>query len=483
MLVTNYTPEELVFDDSPPFYCRWVAAWNPVVFSYTRKDVLVASITEAIGGNALINFTAVPPDAVTIGDSVYVFVEGKFDGVFEILDIPSSTSIVISAPSSGSFVLSGYVNLLTERPNYYITLRISDRFDTDVATIKYTPKTNGVIECDIQGIVQSRLSNESDYNITSEVLTANQVSTNAMFEFKVATKEFWTGSANSEVANGNDWYAVNGAFQIGYVYNGNYRDFFISDDTTPGKFLSPFEVPTVYPNFPYHLSFLWDTNYLTGNVNIATFTNYTSNINELPPSNKTTGLVALDVPPVSAFQTFIFSLGGITSVDNRRKVWVWLQKAIGNVRCTEQRMVKVRPADLQSCNSVFLRWLAPDGSFGFYLFEGNYRETTQVDLEGTYRKSFNRIDTLKGINRVKKKNQFKKFQVGMTGLDKNDSDGISTLLGSPMVYVVTPNPTTGFYDEVEVIVEPGTFAIKAAKANLFDIEFSFVFPEVFNQGA
>jgi hypothetical protein len=52
-----------------------------------------------------------------------------------------------------------------------------------------------------------------------------------------------------------------------------------------------------------------------------------------------------------------------------------------------------------------------------------------------------------------------------------------------MVYVVTPNPTTGFYDEVEVIVEPGTFAIKAAKANLFDIEFSFVFPEVFNQGA
>jgi hypothetical protein len=482
MLVTNYTPEEIFDFDSPAVYCRWVAAWNPVLFSYTRKDVLVASIAD-VAGNARINFTAVPPDTVTIGDSVYVFVEGKFDGVFEILSIPSSTSIVISAPSSGSFVLDGYVNLLTERPNYYITIRVSDLLDNDIATIKYTPNTNGLIECNIQGILQSKLNNESDYNIESEVLTPNQISNNSMFEFKVATKEFWTGSANSEVANGNDWYAVNGAFQIGHDYNGNYRDFFISDDTTPGKFLSPFQIPTVYPNFPYHLSFLWDTNYLTGNVNIATFTNYTTNIDELPPNTKSTGLVALTVPPQSEFNTFLFSLGGISTVDNRRKVWVWLQKAIGNVRVTEQRMVKVRPVDLQLCNSVFLRWLATDGSYGFYLFEGNYRESMQVESNGTYAKAFNRIDNLKGFSRYLKKTGFKKRQIGMTGLDKNDADGIESLLYSPMVYMVTPNALTGFYDEVQVLIEPGTFSIKQAKQDLFDVEFSFVFPEIFNQGA
>jgi hypothetical protein len=231
------------------------------------------------------------------------------------------------------------------------------------------------------------------------------------------------------------------------------------------------------------LSFLWDTNYLTGNVNIATFTNYTTNINELPPNTKSTDLVALDVPPISEFETFLFSLGAISSVDNRRKVWVWLQTAVGNVRITEQRMVKVRPADMQSCNSVFLRWLAPDGSFGFYLFEGNYRESMQVESEGTYVKAFNRIDTLKGFSRFLKKTGFKKRQVGMTGLDKNDADGIETMLYSPMVYMVTPNDTTGFYDEVQVLIEPGTFSIKQAKQDLFDVEFSFVFPEIFNQGA
>jgi hypothetical protein len=482
MLVTNYTPEEIFDFDSPAVYCRWVAAWNPVLFSYTRQDVLVASIADS-SGNARINFTVAPAVRPVADDKVYVYVEDRFDGVYTVLSSPTADSIVIDTPSAGSFTLTGYVNLLTTRPNYYITLKISDILDVEVATIKYTPKTNGLIECDIQGILQSKLNNDNDYNITSNVLTANQVNNNAMFEFKVATKEFWTGSANSEVANGNDWYAVNGAFQIGHVYNGNYRDFFISNDTTPGKFLSPFQIPTVYPNFPYHLSFLWDTNYLTGNVNIATFTNYTSNIDELPPNTKSTGLVALTVPPQSEFNTFLFSLGGITSVDNRRKVWVWLQKAIGNVRITEQRMVKVKPVDLQLCNSVFLRWLAPDGSYGFYLFEGNYRESLQVESNGTYVQAFNRIDNLKGFSRYLKKTGFKKRQVGMSGLDKNDADGIETMLYSPMVYMVTPNDVTGFYDEVQVLIEPGTFSIKQSKQNFFDIEFSFVFPEIFNQGA
>lgn len=487
MLVTNYTPEEVIFDDRDQGVCRWFAAWNPVLFSYTRKDITVVSIGD-VGGDARINFSGVPPETITAGDQVYVFVPNRFNGIFTVVSTPSGTSMVIDTPSLGSGLFDGYVNFLTERPNYYITLEIRDRLNVPVTTIKYTPLVNGLIECNVQGIVQSRLSNESDYPITTDPTSINMTSPNAVFQFRVTTQEFWSGSTEAAVVNNNNYYAVNGAFQISHPFNGNYKEYFLCNQSDLGavniaKFLSPFEVPTVYPNYPYSLSFLWDLTFLTGNVRLATFTNYTSNINELPPSNKTTGLTVVNIPADSSLNVLKFPLGDITGVDDRRKVYVWLQRLTGNVRITEQRMVKIKPIELQSCNSIFLRWLAPDGSFGFYLFEGNYRETTQVELEGTYRKSFNRIDNLKGINRVKKKNQFKKFQVGMTGLDKNDSDGISTLLGSPMVYMITPNPSTGFYNEVEVIVQPGTFAIKAAKANLFDIEFSFVFPEIFNQGA
>ena len=43
------------------------------------------------------------------------------------LSSPTTTSIVISASSFGSVVTTGYVNLLTTRANYYITLTIRDK--------------------------------------------------------------------------------------------------------------------------------------------------------------------------------------------------------------------------------------------------------------------------------------------------------------------------------------------------------------------
>lgn len=481
MLVTNYTPEQIFDGDSPPVYCRWVAAWNPVLFSYTRQDHQVSGVTDS-AGNARIEMTIAPSVRPVAGDKVYVFVPDRLDGVYTVLSSPTTTSIVISASSFGSVVTTGYVNLLTTRPNYYITLTIRDENNALVSAIKYTPLSNGLIEADIAGILQSKLSNDSDYILTEDFPDANQLNPNAFFKFKVSTKEFWTGSSESEVNNGNDWFAVNGAFQVGNVYNGNYRQFLIGETILPGKFLSPFAVPTVYPNYPYHLSFIWDAAALPSALNVATFTNYTSNINETPPNSKSTGLVALNSDGEGSINTFLFSLGGISSVDNRVSVYVWLQLT-DNTRITEQRKVKVRPIDQQSCYGTFLRWLAPDGSYGFYLFEGNYRETMQVDSNGTYQQAFNRIDNLKGFSRYLKKTGFKKRQIGMTGLDKNDADGIETMLYSPMVYLITPNATTGFYDEVQVLIEPGTFAIKQAKQNLFDVEFSFVYPEIFNQGA
>ena len=482
MLVTNYTPEQVFDFDSPPVYCRWVAAWNPVLFSYTRKDSIVASLDDS-AGNARINMTTTMFPLPQVGQKVYVYAEGYFDGIYTILTVPSTSAIVISSSSPCAPVkVVGYVNMLGARPNYYINLIVRDSANALVSTIKYTPLSNGLIEADIAGILQSKLSNDSDYVLTEDFPDANQLNPNAFFEFKISTQEVWTGSSESVVNNGNDWFAINGAFQIGHDYNGNYREFLIGETIAPGKFLSPFRVPTVYPNYPYHLSFIWDAAALPSNINVATFTNYTTNINETPPNSKSTGLVALNTNGEGSINTFLFSLGGISSVDNRVSVWVWLQLT-DNTRITEQRKVKVRPIDQQSCYGTFLRWLAPDGSYGFYLFEGNYRETMQVDSNGTYQQAFNRIDNLKGFSRYLKKTGFKKRQIGMTGLDKNDADGIETMLYSPMVYLITPNATTGFFDEVQVLIEPGTFAIKQAKQNLFDVEFSFVYPEIFNQGA
>jgi hypothetical protein len=478
-LAVNYTPQQIFDSVSPPIYCRWVACWNPVLFSYTRKDVLVSSITGS-SGNARINLATAPSVRPVAGDKVYVYVEGKFDGVYSVLSSPTADSIVISASDGGSFTIGGYVNLLTTRSNYYIELIIRDQSNALVATVRYTPSVNGLIEADIAGILQSKVENDDDYDTTTG---GQQRNGNAYFQFKVSTKEYWDGSSESVVNNGNDWFAVNGAFQIGHPFNGNYADYFINDFSKTGKFLSPFVIPTAYPNYPVVAQFIYDEDALPDDLEIATFTNYGNAVPALPPDNDATGNTDLSNTLENGIASFVFPLGGISGTDNRRNVYVWLQKKSDHVRVSEQKMYKIKPVDQQACNSVFLRWLAPDGSYAQYLFEGNYRETQQVESNGTYQKAFNRIDTLKGFSRYLKKTGFSKFQIGMTGLDQNDADGIRTLLNSPMVYRITPNASTGFFDVVEVLVEPGTFAIKQAKSDLFDVEFSIVFPEIFNQGA
>jgi hypothetical protein len=410
-----------------------------------------------------------------------VYAEGYFDGIYTILTVPTTSAIVIAASSPGAPVsVQGYVNMLGARPNYYIDLNIRDKDNVLVATVRYTPASNGLIEADISGILQSKVENDDDYDTATG---GQQRNANAYFQFKVSTKEYWDGSSQSVVNNGNDWFAVNGAFQIGHPFNGNYADYFINEFSKTGKFLSPFVIPTVYPNYPVVAQFIYDGTALPDDLEIATFTNYGNVAPVLPPDFDATGNTDLSNTFENGIASFVFPLGGISGADNRRNVYMWLQRKSDHSRVSEQKMFKIKPVDQQACNSVFLRWLAPDGSYAQYLFEGNYRETQQVESNGTYQKAFNRIDTLKGNSRYLKKTGFSKFQIGMTGLDQNDADGIRTLLNSPMVYRITPNVSTGFFDVVEVLVEPGTFAIKQAKSDLFDVEFSIVFPEIFNQGA
>ena len=162
-------------------------------------------------------------------------------------------------------------------------------------------------------------------------------------------------------------------------------------------------------------------------------------------------------------------------------MYVWLQRQSDHQRVSEQRKVKIKPLNQQPCNKVVLRWLAPDGSWACYMFEGNYRESLQVDAFNTYQQAFDNISDLEAFTRVQKKRAFRKFQVGMSGLDQNDAQGIMTMLYSPQVYQLIDEE--GFTARLGVIIEPGTFSVKPAANRTFDIEFSIVFPEIFNQGA
>ncbi|MEO6850715.1 MAG: hypothetical protein ABI203_03415, partial [Mucilaginibacter sp.] len=82
---------------------RWNAAFNPVVFTYQRKDFEVTSITnDALTGKAVINinvfFTSSGPGTTIIkGDLVYINA-GTYKGVYPVVSMNSNSSLIVDTP-------------------------------------------------------------------------------------------------------------------------------------------------------------------------------------------------------------------------------------------------------------------------------------------------------------------------------------------------------------------------------------------------
>jgi len=474
-LIATSLPEVLIDDSvSPAIYSRWVAAHNPVVFEFTRKDVIVSSVTVS-SGKVQLNLASSHVGSLSVGDQIYVVTE-KYVGLTTVHLLPVSTVVVTNMPytvaSSG-----GYCNYVDDKPNYYINVSIKDADGILIDAIKYTPLLNGVCACDISGILQSLVSNLDAYDFQD--VTGQQTPDNICAQFTVTYQEFWKNSTTTtEQSLSGTYYAVNGAFQIRHVNNGNYKDFVIYDQNKTGKFLSPFAVPTAFPEWANTISFIYDPEAIAEPIEVQTFTVYANNPTATPPDFSATSPTAL-AESASKVNEILYALGPISGNDNRRGVYVWLQRQSDHARISEQRYIRIVPTDKYGCNTIMLRWLAPDGSWAQYLFNSDYRETLQVDLTGTFQTAFDNISQLESFNRVLQKRSYKKLQIGMTGLDQNDAEGIKTLLSSPQVYVLVMEG--GFPARIGVTVEPGTFSIRKANASLFDIEFSIVFPENFNQ--
>jgi hypothetical protein len=476
-LIPTSLPEVLIDDSvSPPVYSRWNAAWNPYVFEFTRKDSVVTAIANS-GGRPQLTLSANVPAGTVVGDQIWVETE-LYKGYFTIHLIPVGVVVIIDTPYIGNGSGVGYLNYTQKRPRYYTEVSVNDLSGSVLGRLRYTPLANGIVRADVSGFVQSLLSNTDGYNLT----TAGQQQPEGMaLPFTIEYQEFWRNSNTSAAQLPGTYYAVNGAFQVRHPNNGNYFDFVMTNGDKTKKFLSAFDTPTAYAGAINTLAFIWDDEAMGGeDLEIATHTVYSNAPDNPPPDNQVFPVSVLEKKD-GKINEIRYSLGGVSGVDNRIEVYVWLQRVSDHARVSEQRKVKIKPASQQACNALRLRWLAPDGSWAQYLFEGNYRESLQVDPFNTYQQAFDNISELEAFNRVLKKRAFVKFQIGMSGLDANDAEGIKTILYSPQVYQIINEG--GFSARLGVIIEPGTFSVKPAATKTFDIEFSVVLPEIFNQGA
>ncbi|MFI5159136.1 MAG: hypothetical protein ACHQF4_09745, partial [Sphingobacteriales bacterium] len=123
---------------------RWSAAFNPIVFTYQRKDFEVTSITlDTVSGNAAVSVncdtTAIKNAIISNNQAianaaalnvvltnispVYVYLNaGSYTGTFQVLSVSGSGSLVINTPHIAN--ATGFANINLLRPYYQVRTQI-----------------------------------------------------------------------------------------------------------------------------------------------------------------------------------------------------------------------------------------------------------------------------------------------------------------------------------------------------------------------
>lgn len=247
---------------------RWNAAFNPIVFTYSRKDFDVTAITQdettlkpAITINA--NITG-----LNIGDLVYLDAGltndiSTYKGAYEVLSLIDTATFVIDTDYLEPDSVTGYCNINIFRPYYKVTTKIkyvdisTGRFNTIISTNR--PGTDGITKADISNFLQSLLNptgpDKSDYTIL------NFRDYDLATSYQISYAESWQGNEPVYTDISLPFYAVYAAKQLGEKWSGNLFDYvtFITGGQL-AKFLSDFIEPSYTIGYPFDLGFIYSEN-------------------------------------------------------------------------------------------------------------------------------------------------------------------------------------------------------------------------------
>jgi len=198
----------------------WVAAKNPVIYKMTRKDFTWTTLVTS-GGNTSIQIATNVTASFVAGDTIWLQSD---DGAYS-----ASGTVVSSAFGAATTVIttvpyvadnaSGYINIISRRPNYYVGVGVYKSTDNSlIGTVNYYPTTKGLLTIDVSSVLLSVLDPSISIAISEKFIENAGISelSTAVKDFYIKYTEFWTGSGNSatdDVANIS--YGVLAANQIG----------------------------------------------------------------------------------------------------------------------------------------------------------------------------------------------------------------------------------------------------------------------------
>ena len=496
---------------------RWNAAFNPVVFTYQRKDFEITGITlDTLSGNAALAVntdTTVIANAIAANNSaisnaallnivlanvtpVNVYINaGPYVGVYVVNSVRTNGALVISTPFTTN--ATGFININLLRPYYQVRTQITyqDPVSGQENTITSTnrPDNTGLIKADISNFLQSLLRAKDKSDFTQINYRDNDLSAS----YQIAYAEYWDGKLSGAetltyIPVTDPYYVLYAAKQLGDAYGGNLAAYVpfqsVTDSSQRAKWIIDFAEPAYSNGYPFDIGFIYSEN-LAGLQLYCQLTLLDINRNALPGGLQNSYLLNEDGSWLLNQDGSKFIIASQSSVNTPIPAQLGLNRLLINEafdsdvyfftlalmyndsdgtphQVTQSQTVRID--DAVDEQSVYLRWIGLTGSWNYYRFV--YNQEVSLDVQNAVIIKNYVFDWVNqdGIEEVIGKSAGQKMKVMAEDLSVADIKGLQSIKYSPKVQMlVNKNPVkwqtvvlnTATFSEYETLNGQAPFSV------------------------
>ncbi|HEY9003357.1 MAG TPA: hypothetical protein VIM89_18520 [Mucilaginibacter sp.] len=474
---------------------RWNAAFNPIVFTYQRKDFEVTSITQdsqTQKAQLNINATVIGTKA---NEMIYVNA-GAYNGVYQVSGIQYN-ALIINTPYVSSSTAGGYVNINSLRPYYKMLTQITyqDKLTGQQQTIQAInrPDNKGIIRADFSNFLQSLLRAKDESTFTQ----ANFRDDNLSASYQIQYAESWDngtadGYTSSYIPITDPYYVVYSAKQLGTKYGGNLAAYvpfaLVTDNSQLAKWVTDFAEPAYSNGYPFDIGFIYSESLLGLNIYYE-LTLLDINRNPLPGDAQANFLLNEDGSWLLNQDSSKLIISGQTISTTPLPAQLGLNRLLINGNFPDEaryltltlkyddengathaitQTQTIRIDDAIDERSVYLRWIGLSGSWEYYRFVYNQEISLDVQNATIIKNFVSDWENQDGIEEVISKDAGQKMKVMAEDLSVNDIKGLQSIKYSPKVQMlINKNPVkwqtivinTATYSEYETMNGQAPFSI------------------------
>lgn len=496
---------------------RWNAGFNPIVFTYQRKDFEVTAVNpDTATGNAAVSVncdTTLIENAITANNqalanaallnvvlvnsnAVYIYINaGTYAGTFQVVSVPASGVLLLNTPYNNT--ATGFININIMRPYYQVRTQISyiDPISGQQNTITSTnrPDNTGLVQADLSSFLQSLVQPKDGSNYAQ----INYRDNNLSASYQIAYTEYWDGKLTANqtlmyIPVTNPYYLLYAARQLGQKFGGNLAAYVpfkaVTNTSQLANWVTDFAEPAYSNGYPFDIGFIYSDD-LVGLQIFCVLTPLDINGNPVADGTAQTSYLLNDDSSWLVNQDGSkLVIGNQTSASTAVPAQLGLNRLLVNATfgadvyyfnlslnytagtavktITQTQRVRIdKSIDEQS---VYLRWVGVTGSWNYYRFVYNQEISLDVQNAVIIKNYVFDWENQDGIEEVIGKSAGQKMKVMAEDLSINDIKGLQSVKYSPKVQMlVNKNPVkwqtvvlnTATFSEYETLNGQAPFSV------------------------